>query len=132
MTMYLCSSLKERELATIYRMGFEMIGLLLALVIQGPFLSGSSECTNTTIPINVSLSNQSDLGYANVYAGATTESFWQKNIYFMLALVLTCIFLVGNYLLIFFVKEKEGGCFYSMTLLEMFIFLHFYKIKIFI
>jgi hypothetical protein len=40
MTMYLSSTQAERESATVYRMGFEMIGILMVLAVQGPFATG--------------------------------------------------------------------------------------------
>jgi hypothetical protein len=45
MTMYLSKSKRKRELATVCRMGFEMCGILLSLVLQG-FIIGdpSSNC----------------------------------------------------------------------------------------
>jgi hypothetical protein len=107
MTMYLCSSLKERESATIYRMGFEMIGLLVALAYQGPFLSGIS----CSLPDN-STNGTSNVTLADFGATPADETFWERNIYVLLALGLTLIFLGGNYLLIFNVDEKEGKHFF--------------------
>jgi Na+/melibiose symporter-like transporter len=108
MTMYLCSSLKERESATIYRMGFEMIGLLIALAIQGPFLSGIN-CYSPPNATNATSNATMSMLRDTLEATAATESFWERNIYVLLALGLTVIFLGGNYLLIFNVNEKEGN-----------------------
>lgn len=115
MTMYLSHSKKERESITVYRMGklyifkiklellhkgFEMIGLLLALIIQGPFVSGDSTCTKLN-------ETQSNFSYSNI----TTESQlsnWDHYKYTYIAIVMTVIFLAGSLPLVLYVKEKPG------------------------
>ena len=116
MTMYLCSSIEERESATVYRMASEMVGLLLALAIQGPFMDTESTCIkpNNTILTSTSISflNNKDIDLNDIVIRNAPNkdniSVWDRNIYVFFALILTVIFLIGNYMLIFFVREKEG------------------------
>lgn len=119
MTMYLCSSLEERESATIYRMGMEMVGLLLALAIQGPFMANIkciqdnlinlNETTNMSLP--AAFDDESHL--KEVFRTVKdSQTVWEKNIYVIFAAILTVIFLIGNYMLVFFVDEKKGLYFF--------------------
>ena len=70
-----------------------MVGILLVLVIQGPFSTGSGCITNAT---------QVDTNEA------TSLSFWANEKYVLFALLMTFIFVIGNVLLILFVEEKNS------------------------
>ena len=69
MTMYLTKSRRKRELATVYRMGFEMAGILIALLIQG-LLTGnnSSECKsiNETVVTNTIINESQKYFFVSV------------------------------------------------------------------
>ena len=89
-------------------MGFEMIGLLLALAIQGPFVSSGVPC----IKPNMTITNETNITMNELLARGVIEpepSLWEKNIYVFFAMILTAIFLVGNYLLVYFVRERKGN-----------------------
>lgn len=126
LTMFLCTSQSQRQSATVYRMGLEMLGILLALAVQGPFASPGSSCSNVTIT-TTSLTSTS-LAMSNftttlplVSSMMTTTSIvddesvvkqeedaWTRHKFVIIAAVLTLIFIVCNLLLIFFVKERTG------------------------
>ncbi|RNA28585.1 sodium-dependent lysophosphatidylcholine symporter 1-B-like, partial [Brachionus plicatilis] len=99
MTMYLSHSKQEREAITVYRMGFEMIGLLLALVIQGPFVSGDSNC----IKLN---ETQFDFDNKTNQTNIDILSNWDQYKYTYIAIVMTVVFLAGSLPIVIFVNEK--------------------------
>ncbi|CAF0803858.1 unnamed protein product [Brachionus calyciflorus] len=105
MTMYLSHSKKEREIITIFRMGFEMIGLLLALVIQAPFVSTDSNCIklNTSSRFFFEEANETNTTDINMI---DVISNWEKNKYTYIAIIMTFIFIAGTLPVVFFVKEK--------------------------
>lgn len=73
-----------------------MVGLLLALGIQGPFVAGSS-CFNLT-------ENESTYIFREVAA----VDNWEMYKYTYIAIILTIIFLLGTIPMMIFVKEKSG------------------------
>ena len=73
-----------------------MVGLLLALGIQGPFVTDSS-CLNDT--------NSIDTTYI---LRALEENHWESYKYTYIAIIMTVIFLMGTIPMIIFVKEKTG------------------------
>lgn len=75
-----------------------MIGLLIALIIQGPFVSADSNCRNDTQPEFNSTFIQTDNNISN----------WEENKYTYIAIVMTLIFLCGTLPIVFFVNEKPG------------------------
>lgn len=91
MTLYLSTDQESRTSATVYRMGFEMIGTLLPLAVQGPFSQGLDcrNSTNDTIDIEI-----------------LTDVFSRQK-YAIFALIFSVIFAIGTLLLIFFVNEKS-------------------------
>jgi len=85
-----------------------LIGLLLALAIQGPFaLSESGDCsktnTTTTTPISTSTNSNSTI---SVEVKNSSDDFFGPQKYAILAIVISIFFAVGNMLLIIFVDEK--------------------------
>lgn len=74
-----------------------MIGLLLALGIQGPLVANDSSCLKK---------NASGEIIPNTDTG--TSSNWEQFKYTYIAIIMTVIFLVTTIPLIFFVKEKPG------------------------
>ena len=91
MTLYLSTDQESRTSATVYRMGFEMIGTLLPLAVQGPFSQGLDcrNSTNDTIDIEL-----------------PTDVFSRQK-YAIFALIFSVLFAIGTLLLIFFVNEKS-------------------------
>ena len=72
-----------------------MIGLLLALAIQGPFATSECKYLNTSnITSNSTIVNE--------------LSFWDSDKYVIFAIILTVIYIFGNIMLIIFVKEKNS------------------------
>ena len=75
-----------------------MIGILLALAIQGPF--ATSECKYRNNDNSSNITSQS---------AVTNElSFWESEKYVIFAIILTVIYIIGNIMLIVFVKEKNS------------------------
>lgn len=72
-----------------------MIGILLVLVIQGPFSTGS-DCKNL---------NETAVLNGEIIKD---ESFWANEKYVLFAFIITFIFVLGNVLLILFVEEKNS------------------------
>ncbi|RNA28597.1 sodium-dependent lysophosphatidylcholine symporter 1 [Brachionus plicatilis] len=95
MTMYLSHSLKERENLTILRMASEMVGLLVALGIQGPLVANDSACLKKNASGEI-IPNQDSESYNN----------WEQFKYTYIAIIMTVIFLIGTIPLIIFVNEK--------------------------
>lgn len=104
---------------------FEMVGILLALAIQAPFVSGDSSCMklDNIIPIinNISNTTYDDISYSstaiyNDSTGSNTTpvmlppelSVWEKDKYTYIAIIMTGIFVLGTTLLLVFVQEKHG------------------------
>lgn len=75
-----------------------MIGLLIALIIQGPFVSADSNCINDT---------QHGLN-TTFFKTDNNISNWEEYKYTYIAIVMTFIFLCGTLPIIFFVFEKPG------------------------
>ena len=89
--------------------GFEMIGILMVLAAQSPFVE-SPPCKAYPNESNSSLIIEStSITQAN--------TFWDDQIYVIFACLITIIFIIGNLLLIIFVKEIDG--------LSLKIFIHF-------
>ena len=93
--MYLCTSQAQRQSATIYRMGFEMIGILLVLAIQGPFVQ-SPPCRNSTEVLNAT------------EVVVVEPGFLANQTYLIFAIFIALFFVIGNLLLVIFVKEVES------------------------
>ena len=129
MTMFISKSQKDREMATIFRMGkmvkfitgklylyskinknvifqgFEMAGILVGLGIFTPFATDSADCRNKTT------SNETIL-FENKTGLNQTSTFWEENKCFIPAVVLTVIFIISAVLLLIYVKENRGIYFY--------------------
>ena len=74
-----------------------MVGLLLALGIQGPFVSGDSSCLNkTSDSTSFLIRSQQELNH------------WEEYKYTYIAIIMTVIFIIGTLPLMIFVKEKPG------------------------
>jgi hypothetical protein len=98
-----------------------MIGLLLALGIQGPFAS-TGKCNNITSdtgPTTPFSGNETsfysdythsptDLASSTTGQNEAELSFLEKNKYVLIASLLTLIFITGVTLLLVFVKERTG------------------------
>lgn len=77
-----------------------MIGILLALALQSPSVNapkckGLNETTNVTF-----------------YTDETTDitpTFLKSQVYVVFAMIITVVFLIGNMLLVLFVKEIDGN-----------------------
>jgi hypothetical protein len=78
--------------------GFEMIGILLAIIIQGPFAS-TGDCKKLNESMN-----------ENLYENLTNTQLgvWESNKYAFIALVLGIIFFIALTLLVVFVTERKG------------------------
>jgi hypothetical protein len=76
-----------------------MLGVLLAIGIQGTLVSGDTQCVNSTDSI---LNNNAST------LSPDTTSVWDENKYFFIALILSVLFLVGYLFLIFGIKEDIG------------------------
>ena len=84
-----------------------MIGLLLALAIQGPFaLSESGNCNKT-------LNSSSSI---NTEEKSSVNNIWESQKYAIIAIIISCFFALGNVLLIAFVNEK-GTFLYLLRLI---------------
>ena len=105
MTMYLCNSLREREIATVIRMGFELLGVLLAIGIQGALTASDSTCFDP-IPYETSQSN-----FQTTIVDILDKneiSAWESQKYFYISLIINVFFLVGYLMVILFVKEDKS------------------------
>jgi Na+/melibiose symporter-like transporter len=102
-----------------------MVGLLLTLAVQGPFMSTDSACiipdndkNKTDITLSSSFNNVYNnnsyainledemMSDAYVLPAPAALSVWARNVYVFFALILTVVFLFGNYILVAFVKEN--------------------------
>lgn len=102
MTMFLSSSQREREIATVIRMGFELLGVLLAIGIQGALTASDSTCFDP-IPYETSQSN-----FQTTIVDIIDKndiSAWESQKYFYISLIINVFFLVGYLMVILFVKE---------------------------
>jgi Na+/melibiose symporter-like transporter len=102
LTMFLSPSAADRDAATIYRMGSEMLGILLALGIQGPFVSTVDECI-----IPEKFKNETLINSTNETPNTIDTGFWHDEKYAIFAFILTAIFIVSIVLLGLFVKERH-------------------------
>lgn len=87
-----------------------MIGLLLALGIQGSLTASDSPCTDPTVPPplfnDTSMFDQTTaIGGEDIVASL---SEWEKQKYFYISIILNFFFLIGFFLLVIFVKEDLG------------------------
>lgn len=73
-----------------------MVGLLVAIGIQGPLTAGDYFCINST-DFNLTTPDTT-----------TNTSVWDDNKYFFIAAILTVFFVAGFVMLILFVKEDPG------------------------
>ena len=96
MTMYLSKSKRKRELATVCRMGFEMAGILLSLVLQAAIIGDpSGDCVNLssdaalqeTTELMTTAMHNSTVKPANAF-----QEFYDKQKYLIAALVVGIIF----------------------------------------
>lgn len=74
-----------------------MIGLLVALGIQGPLVANDSSCLKK---------NSSGEIIPNTDTG--TNNNWEQFKYTYIALIMTAIFIITTIPLMFFVREKSG------------------------
>ena len=79
-----------------------MIGILLALALQSPFVN-APKCKELNETTNVTF-----------YTDETTDitpapTFFKSQVYVIFAIIITVVFLIGNMLLLFFVKEIDGN-----------------------
>jgi Na+/melibiose symporter-like transporter len=133
MTMFLTKSQKTRQIATVLRLAFEMIGVLLSLGIQTLFIGdASSNCINKTITTNLNLStlimysttelSKSTSNYHTISDLSTNqdfkettgslstnqiENFFSKYKYLVVALIFSAAFLATQMLLLIGTKENE-------------------------
>jgi hypothetical protein len=77
-----------------------MVGLLVAIGIQGPLTAGDYFCINST-------SESTDFNLTTPDT-TTNTSVWDENKYFFIAAILTVFFVAGFVMLILFVKEDPG------------------------
>lgn len=107
MTMYLSECEKERDSATIIRMYFEIISLLIALIAQNLVIGdSSSECD---IPIMIN--NLNNNTYKHDQEQSDKQTIIQPNIniqsrYLLIAIVFSSTFIISQILLAFGVKER--------------------------
>ncbi len=73
-----------------------MLGILLVLIIQGPFANGP-KC-------NYNQTNQTDS-----VKNKENNSFIDDQKYFLFAVFFTVIFIIGGLLVLIFVNEKNGN-----------------------
>ena len=92
--------------------GFELIGLLLDLAIQGPFAfseSGNCKRKNDTSSLNntysLNNSNNDSTSTSNEEKNNSDDLLGPQK-YAILAVIISCFFALGNMLLIIFVDEK--------------------------
>lgn len=74
-----------------------MVGLLVALGIQGPLVANDSACLKKNASGEI-IPNQDSESYNN----------WEQFKYTYIAIIMTVIFLIGTIPLIIFVNEKPG------------------------
>lgn len=85
-----------------------MVGLLLALGIQAPFVSNDSSCIKLdNTPLIIS-NDTTEIFLTTTQLSIIELSHWEKNKYVYIALIMTVIFLVFTSLTVFFVTEKKG------------------------
>lgn len=129
MTMYLSKNQEDRQSATVYRMGknfidylyyscklnnlnfkkgFELIGILLALGIQGPFVIGGDNCENLGNKTNNETFIINETTTINSTLPNVEPNLFEEQKYVILAITMSMFFAVGNLLLIFFVEEKSN------------------------
>ncbi len=102
--------MKMRETATVFRLIFEMIGVLLALSNFWLMIGDASrECT---IPLNLqTLANQTDISNNLTNVLQLDESVKVpalKEQYFFIAIILSSLFVFSQIILLVFVKERVG------------------------
>jgi Na+/melibiose symporter-like transporter len=105
MTMYLSKSLRKRELATACRMGFEMAGILIALILQGVIIGNKSErcisLNQTEIHLNSSIETLNSSVENNDF-----KNFYNSQKYLISAIIVIGIYLFS--LILFFIGTKEN------------------------
>ena len=121
--MFLCRSDSRRELATVIRLGFEMFGILLSLVLQTLIVGNPSKgCDNlpkdnstglttelTTIPYTTTdFTEQALEVYVNAKKNENEDSLFNKYRYLIVAIIFSLIFTVCQLLLVFGVDEDKG------------------------
>lgn len=77
-----------------------MIGVLFVLGIQGPFVA-TSGCINPN-------STDNSRNVTRAVEAVQTPTFFEVQTYVIFACIMSGLFIVGNGLLIFFVKEIDG------------------------
>lgn len=133
MTMYLSKSKRKRELATVARMGLEMIGILMSLLLM-TFIVGdaSQNClpgSNTTTSIaeyysTEAFSNMSYTYTSKIPSDTTSatnitdkpdkkaKSFYDSERYLVAGLILTALYVLSQIMLLFGVKEDPGKLYF--------------------
>lgn len=88
-----------------------MIGILLALAVQSPFVKppkckSPEESTFSTLIDNMTTTHMTP----NITQNLTSaEIFFSDHKYVIFAVIITVVFIIGNILLIAFVKEIDGN-----------------------
>lgn len=79
-----------------------MIGILLALALQSPFVN-APKCKglNETTSVNFYKNETTDI--------TSSSTFLESQVYVVFAIIITVVFLIGNMLLVLFVKEIDGN-----------------------
>ena len=88
--------------------GFEILGLLLAIGIQGVLGSSEKTCEDP-IPYETSQwSNQTTIIDYNIIDEKESITSWESQKYLYISLIINCFFLLGYIMLVVFVKENLG------------------------
>ena len=117
--MFISKSKHKRELATVCRMGFEMAGILLALILQGVIIGNrnteciflSSNLTETSTDKNlISLENMMKSIESDEATGFSTifnkvKFLYESQKYFVAAVIFMIIYFFC--MVLFFVGTKE-------------------------
>jgi Na+/melibiose symporter-like transporter len=124
MTMFISKSKNKRELATVCRMGFEMAGILLALILQGVVIGNretecltlSSNLTAETSTAETTLTSIINIGTKRITKATETTllstifSKWnflyETQKYFVAATIFMIIYFIC--MILFFVGTKEN------------------------
>ena len=118
MTMFVSKSKKKRELATVCRMGFEMVGILLALILQGVIIGNkNNKCIHLNSETNLTGINVTSITSSNstneklsaaIFLNDIANEFktiYQSQKYFLAAGIFMIIFILC--MILFFVGARE-------------------------
>ena len=103
--MFLSKSIRKRELATACRMGFEMAGILIALILQGLFLGNKSERCISLNKTEINLNSSNEVGW-NSSDTNFFENYYNSQKYFLSAVIVVAIYFFC--LILFFTGTREN------------------------